>query len=89
MVASSSSKGEHVLLRAGAGGVGLVANQYAQFVGAVVCATIGSKDMHVYLRAFGEEHITTTRNSAAFEVDLKRMSKEQGVDGTDMVLNSF
>ncbi|CAJ1350508.1 unnamed protein product, partial [Effrenium voratum] len=123
-------KGEKVLIHAAAGGVGLVAIQYAQFVGAEawqpgppeglrgreaafasracskpalrlppgppaarapseVFATAGADEKHEFLRSLGVKYITSSRNGAKFEEDMKSFLKELGGDGIDVVLNSL
>jgi len=82
-------KGERVLIHAAAGGVGLVAIQYAQWVGAEVLATAGSEDKHAFLRNLGVKRITSTRDGAKFEEEMKKFLKEDGIDGVDVVLNSL
>eukprot|EP00931_Biecheleriopsis_adriatica_P047752 TRINITY_DN27548_c0_g2_i1.p1 TRINITY_DN27548_c0_g2~~TRINITY_DN27548_c0_g2_i1.p1 ORF type:complete len:4734 (-),score=1179.49 TRINITY_DN27548_c0_g2_i1:215-14152(-) len=82
-------KGERILIHAAAGGVGLVAIQYAQFVGAEVYATAGAEEKHNFLRGLGVKHITSSRNGAKFEEDMKQFLKEAGADGIDVVLNSL
>ncbi|CAE8615450.1 unnamed protein product [Polarella glacialis] len=86
---SKLKKGERVLIHAAAGGVGLVAIQYAQFVGAEVYATAGAEEKHEFLRSLGVKYITSSRNGAKFEEDMKRFLKDEGVDGIDVVLNSM
>jgi len=81
--------GEHVLIHAAAGGVGLVAIQYAQFVGAEVYATAGAEEKHEYLRGLGVKYITSSRNGKQFEDDMKRFLEESGADGIDVVINSL
>jgi acyl transferase domain-containing protein/NADPH:quinone reductase-like Zn-dependent oxidoreductase/acyl carrier protein len=83
------SRGESVLIHAAAGGVGLVAIQYAQYVGAKVYATAGSEEKHAYLRGLGVSRITTTRKGQKFEDDMKEFLKEDGLDGIDVVINSL
>ncbi|CAE8591853.1 unnamed protein product [Polarella glacialis] len=82
-------KGDKVLIHAAAGGVGLVAIQYCQFVGAEVYATAGSEEKHAYLRSLGVKRITTTRDGQRFEDDMKRFLQEDEIDGIDVVLNSL
>jgi len=82
-------KGERVLIHAAAGGVGLVAIQYAQHVGAEVYATAGAEEKHEFLRSLGVKYITSSRNGAKFEEDMTRMLKDAGADGLDVVLNSL
>lgn len=45
--------GQHVLVHAAAGGVGLTAVQYALAIGAVVYATAGSREKPEYLKDLG------------------------------------
>jgi len=82
-------KGERVLIHAAAGGVGLVAIQYAKHVGAEVFATAGAQEKHDFLRNLGVKYITSSRSGAQFEEDMKRFLKEAGADGVDVVLNSL
>ncbi|CAE8613315.1 unnamed protein product [Polarella glacialis] len=73
---SRLQKGERVLIHAAAGGVGFVAIQYAQFVGAVVFATAGA-------------YITSSRDGAKFKEEMRQMLKDDGAEGVDVVLNSL
>ncbi|CAE7249833.1 ppsC, partial [Symbiodinium sp. CCMP2456] len=82
-------RGERVLIHAAAGGVGLVAIQYAAFVGAEVYATAGASEKHEFLRGLGVKYITSSRNGQKFEDDMKKLLEEQRVDGIDVVLNSL
>ena len=82
-------KGEHVLIHAAAGGVGLVAIQYAQYVGAVVYATAGAEEKHAFLRGLGVKYITSSRNGQKFEDDMKGFLKDSGAGGIDVVINSL
>eukprot|EP00933_Yihiella_yeosuensis_P033453 TRINITY_DN27154_c0_g1_i1.p1 TRINITY_DN27154_c0_g1~~TRINITY_DN27154_c0_g1_i1.p1 ORF type:complete len:1548 (+),score=394.66 TRINITY_DN27154_c0_g1_i1:542-4645(+) len=82
-------KGERVLIHAAAGGVGLVAIQYAKFVGAKVFATAGAEEKHEFLRKQGVKFITSSRNGTKFEEDMKKFLKEDGAEGVDVVLNSL
>ncbi len=49
--------GEHVLIHAAAGGVGLAAIQYAKHRGAVVIATAGAQVKRSFLRLAGADHV--------------------------------
>eukprot|EP00746_Dinoflagellata_sp_MGD_P146315 gnl/MRDRNA2_/MRDRNA2_78811_c0_seq1.p1 gnl/MRDRNA2_/MRDRNA2_78811_c0~~gnl/MRDRNA2_/MRDRNA2_78811_c0_seq1.p1 ORF type:complete len:1358 (+),score=334.40 gnl/MRDRNA2_/MRDRNA2_78811_c0_seq1:121-4074(+) len=82
-------KGERVLIHAAAGGVGLVAIQYAQWVGAIVYATAGSETKHEYLRGLGVTRIATSRNGEQFAAEMKELLKKDKVSGVDVVLNSL
>ncbi|CAK0879996.1 unnamed protein product [Prorocentrum cordatum] len=79
-------KGERVLIHAATGGVGLVAVQYAQRMGAIVYATAGKKEKQDHLRGLGVQYITSSRNDDEFEADmLKFLGKEK----IDVCLNSM
>jgi NADPH:quinone reductase-like Zn-dependent oxidoreductase len=82
-------KGDRVLIHAATGGVGVVAVQYAQRVGAVVYATAGKEEKQQYLRDMGVKYITSTRDGAQFESDMAKFCAEDGVEGVDVVLNSL
>ncbi|CAK9054933.1 unnamed protein product [Durusdinium trenchii] len=85
-------KGERVLIHAATGGVGLVAVQFAQRVGATIFATAGSPGKVKHLQDLGVKYITSSRDAKAFEEDMKRFMKEDGADaagGLDVVLNSL
>ncbi|CAE7306072.1 ppsC [Symbiodinium microadriaticum] len=82
-------KGERVLIHAATGGVGLVAVQFAQRVGATIFATAGSPNKVQHLRDMGVKYITSSRDVKKFEEDMKAFLKEDGADGVDVVLNSL
>lgn len=82
-------RGERVLIHAAAGGVGLVAIQYAQYIGAEVYATAGAEEKHEYLRSIGVKHITSSRNGARFEEEMRSFLEKEGLEGVDVVLNSL
>ncbi|CAK9102638.1 unnamed protein product [Durusdinium trenchii] len=81
--------GERVLIHAAAGGVGLVAIQYAKYVGAEVFATAGAEEKHQYLRSLGVKYITSSRNGSKFEEDMTNFLAKDGAAGVDVVLNSL
>jgi acyl transferase domain-containing protein/NADPH:quinone reductase-like Zn-dependent oxidoreductase/NAD(P)-dependent dehydrogenase (short-subunit alcohol dehydrogenase family)/acyl carrier protein len=83
------TKGDRVLIHAATGGVGIIAVQYAQRVGAVVYATAGKDEKQQFLRDMGVKYITSTRDAAQFEADMAKFCKEDGVTGVDVVLNSL
>ena len=56
-------KGERVLIHAATGGVGLVAVQFAQRVGATIFATAGSPGKVQHLRDMGVKYITSSRDA--------------------------
>lgn len=59
----STRKGERVLIHAATGGVGLVAVQFAQRVGATIFATAGSPGKVQHLRDMGVKYITSSRDA--------------------------
>ncbi len=79
-------RGERVLIHAGAGGVGMVAVQYARHLGAEVFATASPPKWDA-LRAMGldDAHIASSRD-ADF---LERFQETTGGAGVDVVLNSL
>ena len=77
--------GEHVLIHAAAGGVGLAAIQYAKHRDAIVIATAGSEVKRAFLRLAGADHVLDSR-SLAFADGVREITRGQGVD---VVLNSL
>ena len=78
-------KGEKILIHAAAGGVGLAALQYAQYVGAEVIATAGTPEKRDYLRSLGVLHVFDSR-SLSFYKEIYQLTEGRGVD---VVLNSL
>jgi NADPH:quinone reductase-like Zn-dependent oxidoreductase len=76
-------KGDRVLIHAATGGVGLIAVQYAQRVGAIVYATAGADAKQQHLRDMGVKYITSTRDRAKFDEDMAKFIKADGVSGID------
>src|ERR1700741_4466916 len=54
--------GETILFHAAAGGVGLIACQWAKYLGATVIGTVGSDDKVALARANGCDHVLNTRD---------------------------
>ncbi|HEV7994682.1 MAG TPA: SDR family NAD(P)-dependent oxidoreductase [Stellaceae bacterium] len=79
------AQGEHVLIHAAAGGVGLAAIQYAKHRGAVVIATAGSDVKRAFLRLSGADHVLDSRDPG-FADGVREITRGQGVD---VVLNSL
>jgi phthiocerol/phenolphthiocerol synthesis type-I polyketide synthase C len=77
--------GEHVLVHAAGGGVGLAAIQYAKHRGAIVIATAGSEIKRAFLRLAGADHVLDSRD-LAFADEAREITRGQGVD---VVLNSL
>ena len=79
------SRGERVLIHAGAGGVGLAAIQWAQYLGAEVLATAGSEEKRQFLRNLGVAQVMDSR-SPRFAAEVMQFT---GGAGVDVVLNSL
>jgi phthiocerol/phenolphthiocerol synthesis type-I polyketide synthase C len=79
------ASGEHVLIHAAAGGVGLAAIQYAKHRGAIVIATAGSEVKRSFLRLAGADHVLDSRD-LSFSDSVREITDGQGVD---VVLNSL
>jgi len=77
--------GEHVLIHAAAGGVGLAAIQYAKHLGAVVIASTGSELKRAFLRMAGADHVVNSRDPG-FADAVREIT---GGAGVDVVLNSL
>ncbi|HEY0296249.1 MAG TPA: SDR family NAD(P)-dependent oxidoreductase, partial [Bordetella sp.] len=77
--------GERILIHGAAGGVGIAAIQYAQWMGAEIHATAGSDEKRDFLRLMGVEHVYDSR-SLDFADDVLAATDGQGVD---VVLNSL
>ncbi|WP_322062768.1 SDR family NAD(P)-dependent oxidoreductase [Paraburkholderia sp. J63] len=77
--------GESVLIHGAAGGVGIAAIQFAQWLGAEIHATAGSNEKRDFLRLMGVKHIYDSR-SLDFADQILAATGGQGVD---VVLNSL
>ena len=77
--------GEHVLVHAAAGGVGLAAIQFAKHRGAIVFATAGSEIKRAFLRLAGADHVLDSRD-LGFADAVRAITAGAGVD---VVLNSL
>eukprot|EP00438_Fugacium_kawagutii_P013957 Skav203423 [mRNA] locus=scaffold1743:394523:400823:- [translate_table: standard] len=73
-------KGERVLIHAATGGVGLVAVQFAQRVGATIFATAGSPGKVQHLRDMGVKYITSSRDAKVGLADRAGLV-ERGYEG--------
>eukprot|EP00775_Hariotina_reticulata_P007135 gene7135-7350_t len=80
--AAGVQAGEHVLVHAAAGGVGLAALQVLQGKGARAVATAGSPAKRSLLRSLGVSAVVGSR-------DTEFASSLAGVGGVDVVLNSL
>ena len=73
-------KGDHVLVHAAAGGVGLAAVQVAKAFGAVVIATAGSAKKLEVAKAFGADY-GIDYNKKGWEEEVRKLTPEgRGVD---------
>ena len=78
-------KGEHVLIHAAAGGVGLSACNIALAMGAKVYATAGTSEKRALLKTMGVEYVYDSRTLNFYD-EILRDTKGEGVD---IVLNSL
>ncbi|SAK56568.1 beta-ketoacyl synthase [Caballeronia hypogeia] len=77
--------GERLLIHGAAGGVGIAAIQFAQWIGAEIYATAGSEEKRDFLRLMGVQHIYDSR-SLDFADQILADTDGRGVD---VVLNSL
>ncbi|WZB74644.1 SDR family NAD(P)-dependent oxidoreductase [Achromobacter insuavis] len=77
--------GERILIHGAAGGVGIAAVQYAQWIGAEIYATAGSEEKRDFLRMMGVTHVYDSRS---LSYDDEILADTGGV-GVDVVLNSL
>jgi phthiocerol/phenolphthiocerol synthesis type-I polyketide synthase C len=77
--------GEHVLIHAAAGGVGLAAIQIAKGCGAMVIATAGTAAKRAFLSLAGADYVCGSRE-LGFIADVREAT---GGTGVDVVLNSL
>ncbi len=72
-------KGHTILFHAAAGGVGSMATQWANSLGATVIGTVGSKEKAKIAKAQGCHHVINYRDKD-FVAEVKRITKGAGVD---------
>lgn len=78
-------EGEKILIHGAAGGVGIAAIQFAQWLGADIYATAGSDEKRDLLRLLGVRHIYDSR-SLSYADEILADTNGRGVD---VVLNSL
>ncbi|HEY5894949.1 MAG TPA: SDR family NAD(P)-dependent oxidoreductase [Chthoniobacterales bacterium] len=78
-------KGEHVLIHAGAGGVGMAAIQIAHHLGAEVIASAGSPAKRALLATLGVKHVIDSRRGDFAEIVMELTARR----GVDVVLNAL
>ncbi|MGX1097887.1 quinone oxidoreductase family protein [Amorphus sp. MBR-141] len=76
--------GTTILFHAAAGGVGLIAGQWAKHLGATVIGTAGSPDKMELARAHGYDHVINSRT----ENFVERVKEITGGKGVDVVYDS-
>ncbi|KAK7430169.1 hypothetical protein QQZ08_003354 [Neonectria magnoliae] len=80
VVRAGIKKGDHVLVHAAAGGVGLAAVQVAKAFGATVIATASTQRKLDIAKAFGADHVVSY-NDAAWPAKVKALTpSSRGVD---------
>jgi len=67
-------KGDTILFHAAAGGVGLIAGQWAKHIGATVIGTVGSAEKALLARQHGYDHIINY-NERDFVAEVKEITK--------------
>lgn len=72
-------KGHTILFHAAAGGVGSMATQWANSLGATVIGTVGSKEKVKIAKSQGCHHVINYRDKD-FAAEVKRITKGEGVD---------
>jgi NADPH:quinone reductase len=70
--------GQTILYHAAAGGVGLIACQWAKHLGVKVIGTVGSEEKIALAKANGCEHVVTTRNNDWVK-QVRELTKGEGV----------
>ena len=77
--------GETILFHAAAGGVGLIACQWAKYLGATIIGTVGSDDKVPLARENGCAHVLNTRSDDW----VKRVREITGGEGVPVVYDSI
>jgi len=70
--------GETILFHSAAGGVGLIACQWAKHLGATVIGTVGHEDKRALAKANGCDHVLNTRNTDWVK-QVREITKGEGV----------
>lgn len=68
------------MFHAAAGGVGLIAGQWAKAVGATAIGTVGTPEKARLAKRHGFKHVIVTKNYADFTDEVMRITKGAGVD---------
>ncbi|OII70882.1 type I fatty acid synthase [Cryptosporidium andersoni] len=76
--------GDHVLVHAVTGGIGLMVVQYCKVIGAKVYGTAGNDTKIEYAKSIGVEVVSSSRDSSKFAKDM-----EQYIGKLDIVINSL
>ena len=71
--------GDRILIHSAAGGVGLAAVQYTQFVDAEVYAT-ASSSKHEYLKKIGINNVSTSKDEAIFADEIGQLIGDERFD---------
>jgi NADPH2:quinone reductase len=70
--------GQTILLHSAAGGVGLIAGQWAKHLGATVIGTVGHENKIALAKANGCDHVLNTRNDG-WAKEVRALTKGEGV----------
>ncbi len=71
-------RGDTIVIHSAAGGVGLLAGQWAKHLGAVVIGTVGHEDKIALARANGCDHVLNTREDG-WAKEVRELTKGEGV----------
>ncbi len=80
--------GQHVLVQAAAGGVGLILAQLALHAGCIVYATASSAEKIEFLKKLGVQH-PIRYTEVAFDEAIREIQKKNGAPGLDIVFDSL
>jgi NADPH:quinone reductase len=72
------SSGETIVFHSAAGGVGLIAGQWARHLGAIVIGTVGHDEKIALAKANGSEHVLNT-HSDGWSAKVRELTGGQGV----------
>ena len=71
-------RSDQVVIHAAAGGVGMIAVQWAKFLGATVIAIVGSQQKAATVRALGADHVLLLQDD--WKAQVRSITRKRGVD---------
>ncbi|HEY1631058.1 MAG TPA: quinone oxidoreductase [Rhizomicrobium sp.] len=72
-------KGQTILFHAAAGGVGLIAGQWARHLGVIAIGTVGSDDKIALAQTHGYAHVLKTRGGEDWAARTREITRGEGV----------